>query len=323
MRRIKFKDYAGFKIKGTEPISGTARNIHLKKASWLTAMVESGGKFGSVMNYDGTAMTAGIHQAIAVYPRELKHPDKNLRDDQGPLWKLLRLVQPVTGKYDLWKEFERVGGIGWYIAPDNTVRWKSHGNLVSGLNIREELTGSADGCAPASGYSRKVAENWVKLFHEVFSDPATFDIQEEYGMEHFVKRASRAKCRFALNKDWQKLTLEFLVYGGTALDLVTLTNDPELDLAMCMYWAHSVNAPGFALKKINRTLGALFGPNGSRKKFARILIRKLGNTTFGHWSDDLKNGRYQRTRTYAMKSSFWPQEFFKGPKAIMPYNLPG
>ena len=82
MNRIVFKEYAGVRIKGQKPLSSfPLSRRHLDRASRLTAEVESGGRFGSVMSYDGTGMTAGIHQAIAVYPKNLK--------DQGPLWKLL------------------------------------------------------------------------------------------------------------------------------------------------------------------------------------------------------------------------------------------
>lgn len=319
MKRITFGKYAGFRKGGVTPMSSENRgDTHLCRASWLTAQVESGGKFGCVINYDGTGMTAGLHQAIAVYPAQLRKEDGNLRNDQGPLWKLLNLVMPSTIDADMWKEFD---GIGWLLARDNTVRWEENGELVGGSYIREEFTGSANGIAPVDGPARKRAERWVKLFHEVFIDPATYIIQEEYGMEHFAKRAARAKMRFAKKQAWQDLTMDDTIYHNTAIDIATFDDAPDLDLALCMYWSHSVNAPGIALKKISKVIGDYLGVKGSTGKFARSLIRKMGVAKYGRWSDDIPGGRYQRTRTIAMRSGFWPKELFTGRGAIMPKDL--
>ncbi|MCZ2108032.1 MAG: hypothetical protein LC118_00410 [Dehalococcoidia bacterium] len=62
-----------------------------------------------------------------------------------------------------------------------------------------------------------------------------------------------------------------------------------------------------------------FGPS----KFAKLLIQKLGNNPFGRWDDDIRTGRYQRTRHHAMASGLWPTKLFDGPEAIMPADLPG
>jgi hypothetical protein len=318
MKRIIYGKYAGFKKDGVTPIPTHNRDTHLTRASWLTAMVESGGKFGCVINYDGTGMTAGLHQAIAVYPAQLMKQDDNLANDQGPLWKLLNLVMPETIDASLWDAFDAVR---WLLARDNTVRHERNGELVSGLKIRDELTGSPTGVAPESGPKREQAERWVRLFHEVFADPATYITQEEYGMQHFAKLASRARFRFATKSKWQKLTMDDVLYKDTAIDVATFDDNPELDLALCMYWSHSVNAPGIALKKISKTLEVLLGDGGSQKNFARAIIKNLGTANYGRWSDDIKGGRYQRTRTFAMNSGFWPSELFNGSGAIMPRDL--
>lgn len=305
-------------------MSSEGRDTHLLRASWLTAMVESGGKFGCVINYDGTGMTAGLHQAIAVYPAQLMKKDGNLRNDQGPLWKLLNLVRPVTKSAELWDEIETTG---WFLAKDNTLRYLDYGEfvrnggLVDGLIIRGHFTGASNGVAPESGLKRKQAERWVRLFHDVFVNPATYDIQEEYGMQHFAKRASRATFRFSKRSDWQGLTMDDAIYQDTAIDIATFEDEPELDLSLCMYWSHSVNAPGIALKKLCKTLGSLLGPKGSRSNFARVLIRNLAKTKYGRWSCEIKGGRYQNTRTYAMKSGFWPAKLFEGRDAIMPKSF--
>jgi hypothetical protein len=58
-------------------------------------------------------------------------------------------------------------------------------------------------------------------------------------------------------------------------------------------------------------------------EFARELILGLGNTKFGRWDDDIRHGRYQRTRRVAKESGLWPEELFVGADAIMPADLPG
>lgn len=316
MKRIKFRNYAGFKISGTEPMQKEGRDTHLLRASYLTAMVESGGKFGCVINYDGTAMTAGIHQAIAVYPAQLRHPDKNIANDQGPLWKLMYRLYNVDCCYFL----ELFDDIGWYLAPDHTVRYLSDGSYVDGFTIRKEFTGAENGVAPLKGAMRHKAEKWIEEFHFLFSHPDTFGIQEDYGIEHFVKRANRANFRFCKSKELKKLTLSDTVYSDC--NHITVADLPEeLDLAMCMYWSHSVNAPGMALKKLCSVM--YHWDKGRRQTFARTLIKKLATSSFGRWHDDIKNGRYQRTRRFAKQSGFWPKALFEGKSAIMPKDFPG
>lgn len=318
MKRIKFGDYAGFNKPGTTEISKEDRYTHLLRASWLTAMVESGGKFGNVMNIDGTAMTAGIHQAIAVFPRELKNPDAIAWNDQGPLWRLLRPVWAETPGAQLWVEIEN---LGWVIGRDLRVRWENTGNYVDGFQIREEFTGSRDGVAPVRGKARQRAERWIDLFHEVFADPRTFEVQEDFGLDHFSKYSDRAKLRFSRLPQYEKLTIDDVFYSGTSAELATFEDEPELDLALCIFWSHGVNAPGMALKVLCRSLPKWDA--AKRKIWAKHFIAKIGNTKYGRWDDDIKHGRYQRTREFAMESGFWPDELFTGKGAIMPADLPG
>jgi hypothetical protein len=53
------------------------------------------------------------------------------------------------------------------------------------------------------------------------------------------------------------------------------------------------------------------------------LIRALGTSSYGRWSDDIPNGRYQRTRDAARKSDHWDLDLFDGSNALMPKDLPG
>lgn len=101
---------------------------------------------------------------------------------------------------------------------------------------------------------------------------------------------------------------------------------PEFDLAMAMFWSNTVNAPGAALRKLCQAadmLGREYGDFSEERqvKFAKRLVNKLGNTTFGRWDDDIPGGRYQRTRRAATK--VYPRRLFVGPQAIMPKDLVG
>jgi len=311
MQRITFKQYVGVRIRGTEEAELRSENYHLWRAAYLTAQVESGGMYGTVMNYDGTGMTAGIHQAIAVYPRELAHPDGNAEDDQGLLWKLIARIGVGFVHPALIEIIEALFDRGWFIAPDNLLRNRKTGEVVPGPFIRKELTGSADGRMPMSGPGRERAERYVQLFHVAFSDRKTFSPQDRFGMEQMSKRAHRAKINGK--------TIQEAVYGYKDISVITVGNlGPEMDLAMCFFWSNTVNAPFYALKYLGFCLPILRkeGP----ETFAKALVWRLGKSMYGRWNEDLKNGRYQRTRKAAME--IWPRELFEGPQAIMPKDIP-
>ena len=118
IRRLKYKNYAGLQIKATVPvkISPYGMQEHLGRAAYLTEQVESNGMYGSVMNYDNTGMTAGLHQAIAVYPKELEDKDFNAADDQGPLWKLLRRIDLVHSNEWTKLAIAFFDECNWYVA---------------------------------------------------------------------------------------------------------------------------------------------------------------------------------------------------------------
>lgn len=313
LKIVKFRDYSGFVIRGTTSIPADAldMNLHLHRAFLLTAKIESGATFGTVMNYDGTAMTAGLHQAIAVYPKLLAPSAGAGENAQGSLWRMLRLIELVPGpcppRDKLWK---MLADKGWFIDASGTLRTTATGALVSGVSIREAFTGP-DGQVATKGEAKKEAEGWVQAFADLFAHPATFQVQIEYGLEHITKAVLRWRV--------EGRTLQESVYGGRLITKVTRADlGDELDLAMAMFWSHSVNAPSKAQRLLETA--AKIDPVGTARFPAR-LIKTLGETTFGRWDDDEPGGRYQRTRSVAMK--LWPPELFDGPKAIYPKNLPG
>jgi len=324
MERIVFGKYSGLRINGKidMPEPGDFNTSHFSRASWLTAQVESGGKFGTVMNYDGTGMTAGIHQAIAVYPRALD--DNNKENDQGPLWKLLCLLKekwltfaevPVTDAP--WNEFEDwLGRIGIRLKEGKAVNTVG---VFSGKALRLVLTGDMEGVLPVSGVGRVGAESVIKTFYQLFSAPWTFPVQLIYGIMEFVA-GSKKKFRFSSKKLLQNSSMRYEFYRDS-FDIYLKTN-PSLDLALCVYWSNSVNAPGYALKLLCKVLDDTYRAGFQHEiNFPKKLIHTLGTAQYGRWDDDIPNGRYQRTRNAAMKK--WPNELFVGPNAVMPKDLVG
>lgn len=318
MRRVTFKKYAGVRINGDIPVD-IPGDGHMDRASWLTVMVESGGKFGTVISYDGTGMTAGLHQAIAVYPRELLlSDDGNNLDDQGPLWKLLdrcfQATPHIQATVDLKEAF---GKIHWTVV-NGVLRDSDTGRAISGKVIREELTGAANGCMPVRGIDRKQAEMWAALFHTYFSDVNTFSVQEGWGKEKLIKRVERTPLRYASAPKWRKKTPQDFFYEDLVAGVVDHEDlEPEFDLAMSVWLSYTVNAPAIALKVLCRYIPT-FQHDGI-EAFSVQLLKALGKAKFGRWGAHVKNGRYQRTRKYAME--IWPKEMFVGKDAIMPASL--
>lgn len=331
-----YKNYAGPKISGIadfSPPTGDREPYHVDRAFWLTSKVETGARFGAVMAYDGTAMTAGLDQHVAVYPRELSRPDDgNALDDQGTLWKLLRCIEVVpfgphygqgSGslmevRENLWNSFSATG---WYLAQDGVLRYYHTGLPVNGHEIRDEFTPRRG--KPTTKFQREEAKHWAKLFHDLFAHPATHKAQIEYGKEHLVKRTNRRKLNVQtiryLKLEYLKVS-DFYPQEITSLKLNSNWN-VEQDLAMCMYQSHSVNAPSIANKALIKVLDKKKGK--LRKDWPKRLIHILGNSKYGRWDDDLKYGRYQRTRSAARGSGLWPTRLFDGPNAIMPKDLSG
>jgi len=326
MKRIVFKKFAGFVVKGKSSVIKPVTARHVDNAVWLTAMVESDGKFGTAMNYDGTGMTASIGQAVAVYPKALV--DNVPLNSQGPLWKILARISPLKNSKDASADpikffFNAIENIGWVISEDGKCRYVEDGLLVSGRQIRKEFTGSVDGVVPVKGPHNKNAQNWITLFSNLFSCPETFEIQLAVGREHIIKNATRAKFRFCKEENSKNYTVNDWLYWPFEVSTATThLLGPELDLALSLYWCNSVNAPSYALKRIcKQVVDKIKLPETDRIKLAKKIVKALGNAPFARWDDDIKGGRYQRTRKYAMQ--LWPKELFEGPSAIMPKDLKG
>lgn len=284
-------------IRGKKPAFAEPTNLtdnHLLRAFWLTTMVESGGKLGSVMMADGTAATAGLEQVIAVYPRNMK--------EQGPLFKLLNRMDAIS-PVSYFLDFTT---LGWRISEDGVLR-DSNGSMVLPKVIRDTFT-PINGKVPRSNrddWERSKA--WAIGFHKLFSLEQTRDTQVRCGIEHMTKFAKRVKSP-KLGRD----SIEDVCYFGEVQNPSPfLPNHPEMDLAMCMLWNYKTNAPTPALSALHRARTA-FNPQTNMQKFAHYLVTLLRTTRYGRW----RTNRYDRSRQHAMK--VWPNNLFEGPDAVMP-----
>lgn len=325
VRRVKFRSYAGPRIRGTDLYEIEDPADHWARVLWLTSKVESGGKFGAITMYDGTACTAGLHQAIAVYPKELRHEDFAAADDQGSLWKLLRMLEMVPDFPALELLWEAFADVNWCVALDGHARYLENasvrvqnrnrgvkaGDLVYGFDIRETLTPNG-GTVPARGRQWEQSKAWARRFHSVFSDPKSFKAQVKFGQEHFHRYCRRKRLR--VGQDTRRAG-EWLYEGRHASPQVPNKN---LDLALAVFWSHSVNGPSKAWGILRKTLAS--HSVDSPDDFSRDLLRRLGRSTYGRWSHTEKSGRWARTRLAAMRSGYWPSELFKT-GGVMPKTL--
>lgn len=338
----QFKEYSGPIIQGTAPIPPptTRREFHVERAYWLTTKVETGATFGAVVAHDGTGMTVGPDQHIAVYPKELAVEDYNSAGDQGSLWKLLRRLEAggeAPADYyhcigELWEFFRQSMGAyvaqdgvlryldsGWYRFPKASLKYPGPddhkykaGDPVWGHHIRSSLT-PTDGYDPGLGRVPKSGKEWetaaraAELFHALMAHPNGRQIQIEFGKEHLVKRSKRNGTVMGYGYDWREITSLRVRFDWSE----------EMDLALCVYQSHSVNAPAVANRALEQVGKAL--PHG--RMFAVELIKELGGSTYGRWDDDLPTGRYQRTRQAAMASGLWSEKLFEGEQEIMPKDL--
>lgn len=297
---VRYKAFSGLKIKGSEFVARPTSDHHMRRAYWLTAMLEAP-YWGSVQSYDGAAMSGGPLHNIAVYPRSMK---------QGSMFPLLRHLElcPAEGIGELW---DALRDAGWYIARDGKLRDWYTGKIVSGRAIRNEFT-PMDGKVPQRGKARTQATKWLMLFHHLLSDAATYEAQQDFAISYMIRTRQAEEQQFYGDRD-----LETLRVGDKTTKMFLAM---PLDFAMCVYHAYSVNAPTPAKSVLLKTLNQVSTPFDRPEEFARRLIYNFGKRRYGRWRDttDGRN-RYDRTRYWAKKSGLWPDEFFE---EIMPNNLP-
>jgi len=276
---VSWKNYAGFVVKATPalPVQSGHAPLHLHRAVWLASQLE-GAAWGTVQSYDGVAMSGGLLHNIAI----------DRHGNQGSLFPLIRDIQtqiytPVVEALEMNHR--------WVITPDGKLRDR-YGRLVLSQTIQEAFTGPK-GLTPKSGDQHERAKTWALLFHETLRHSASFPAQVDYAAKWLAQGNSKAEME----------VYQFYAQGpviGKDLDsMIGVSSEqlpPEIDLAMCVYHAFSVNAPAIA----QRVLFDVWQKRGSKAPvpFAQALIRALGKRKFGKWADEPgdKQNRYDRTR---------------------------
>lgn len=344
----KFRTYSGPVIFGGRPLDETTPIIrrHIDRAVYLTEAVETGRRRGSIFAADGTGMTGGRGQHILVYPKELANEDFDARDDQGGLGALLRRLEVEAPSPKLEKLWEAFRAEGWYLASDGKFRWleqgrarvlrkqidHSAGDLVHGAVLRDAITPPAAGRVPKSGEEWETAKRWALLFHGVLEGDRSMEVQWQFEVDHLVHRIRHRKYAFSATK--RRSTVERVVYGSRPKPLEEIIAGQditfELDLALCVFHSHTVNAPAIAYKKLRSVISEVgwradydFGDVDAEVLFARELLRALAKTRFGRWNQNIGGGRWERSRTKARLSGFWSKRLFSArTQGIMLANMP-
>lgn len=337
VRHKKFKSYSGPCIYGERRKPDFSTKLHCERAVLLTEGVETGYRLGSIMAADGTGVTAGLGQHILVYPRELAHEDFDAKDDQGGLGQLLRHmeVHAATPALDkLWGEFRAQG---WYVAQDGRLRWYEDkrvkvrgrwmdfkaGDVVHGAILRDTIT-PVGGKVPKAGEQWEQSKRWAVLFYRVFSDSGSMKSQFGFEVDHLVTRIGHRKYPFIPHRRSQ--TMAQAIYGTGVVGELVAGRDISamLDLALCVFHSHTVNAPAIAYRKLRHSLQAT-GYRSEQARggtgeiaLARDLLRRLATANYGRWNEDIAQGRWARTRARARESGMWPEDFFRGHSPLMP-----
>ena len=293
---VTFKKWSGWKIRGTEkvavPLNGAS---HAERLFYLTAQLEAP-SWGGVQSYDGVGMSAGPIHNIAVHRN----------GTQGSLIKLLRHLEANARSPKLEKLFHRLDQCGWYIAHDGRLRSNENGRKIPGKDIVTEFTGPRGVSLRRGGDSKA----WAILFHEAFSDPATYAAQMQFALDWILNSQEALE-----SQAYQLGTGEWNFDSDDAAAQPMAHLGAGLDLAMCVYHSHSVNAPG----KAKQVLKRLLGTKVTKEDFPRRLIRTLALTKYGRWHDTPDNrNRYDRTRIAVRRSKLWPAKVVN---RLMPKNF--
>lgn len=298
---VTYKKYSGYVVRGgpafDQPVNAAR---HIDRAVYLSGQLEAA-NWGTVQGYDGAGMSGGILHNTSVNPKDMS---------QGSFFTLLARV--FAGTADMIKDGVVAGllAAGWHVAPDGVLR-DANGKAVSGKAIRNEFSGP-EGVVPQSGPASVKAQKWAENFFKLFANPATWAAQSSYAAEWLVGG----------NKTSEKAVYDHFMIGpklDSVISLPAANLPPEVELAMCMYHAFSVNAPGIATKCLDPFISKL--PTLTAAGFAAALIKALGTRKYGNWTDSPGDGsnRYDRTRKAVWaRPDLWPTEMAKN---LMPTDL--
>lgn len=290
-RWVRFSSFAGFMARGTggafeapvEPLR------HIDRAVWLAGQLEAP-TWGTVQGYDGCGMSGGIIHHIAVGPRDLS---------QGSFFPLLRRVfdhlDATSGAPVNKSRIElRLDALGYQLGRDGKIRTKA-GELLPGRDVRGML-GARDGNTARKGADADKALWWTTECRDLLSHPSTRKPQSDYAALWLAQ--GNSSLELGVYRRFSRL-----VRLDAMLDVEARSLPPEVDLAMCIYHAFSVNGPAPAAAVL-KAVEAITDP----MSFSKRLVRGLGKRQFGRWQDEPGDGgnRYDKTRRAALR--FWPKD---------------
>jgi hypothetical protein len=270
--------------------------------------------WGTVQNYDGVGMSAGILHNIAV-----------MRDGtQGSLGPLLRQIElagsdldnyepGIRARIELWNF---LSNHGTYVAQDGKFRDTTTGVLTPGPRLRQILSGHTTGKASTSAELAK-ARRAAELFGEVFEH--FHDAQKAYALQWMfnsnIHDENQATLLAAGHKDHLALRgVRDLVDAFWNKKINNLTEDEKPAMqAMVMYHSHSVNAPGKAINVLQRVMARPQykrenWKDGTGLAFCKDLIKTLATTKYGAWHDTADGAnRYDRTRKHMLDHPYFDE----------------
>lgn len=283
-----YHDKAGFVVRGGPKVQPPTHDLHMARTFYLVSQLEAA-NWGTVQNYDGAAMSAGPLHVIGVYPSNSK---------QGPLWGMVRRVFDTSTSSEVIALKNKLGSLGWTVAPDGFVRL-ANGAAVNGVALVDQLSGPG-GVVPPSGPVYDRARGWAIAFHRAFTDPSSYSGQYEGTLDWLL-------ANFDSEADAYRKYVPGLTGDDAQVRRWVRTADmaqvgPYLDLAMSVYHAFSVNAPGRAKQILDRILARGLDV----RAFSKALVTALSNDTYGNWVE-----RGRRTMLTVSRSGLWPPAVVK------------
>lgn len=299
-RWVQYKNYSGYLATGgpkiDQPISSF---MHIDRAVYLAGQLEAG-SWGTVQGYDGCAISGGILHNIAVSPKDLS---------QGDFFALIFNISQVAAA-----AFQPIGQLinaqGWKLSADGKLRL-ANGTLVPGKEVRRVISGAEGGNVLKTGPDSDRARTWAEAFFNLLSLPITYKVQSDFAARWLS--SMNAGDELAVYRRYMTAAVDSMI----AIPAASLP--PEVELAMCVYHAFSVNAPGIAKGVLAPFIAQL--PKLDAATFAARLIRNLGKKQFGNWTDDPGDGsnRYDRTRLAVWaRGDLWDGKLAR---ALMPRDL--
>lgn len=277
-RWVQYKNYSGYLATGGPKIDQPVDpSMHIARAVYLAGQLEAG-SWGTVQGYDGCGMSGGILHNIGVSPKDLS---------QGDFWALIYTIS-VAAPAAFRPVGDKFAATGWKVAMDGRIR-NPDGTLVPGKKIRFEISGAEGGNVPKNGPDSDRARGWAEAFFNLLTLPVTYKSQSDFAAQWLA--SMNAGDELAV---YRRYTAASKIDSMIAIPVASLP--PEVEMAMDVYHAFSVNAPGIAKGVLAPFITQL--PNLDAATFATRLIRNLGKKQFGNWQDDPGDGsnRYDRTR---------------------------